>query len=109
MAIEVYCVRGAGDKEKGEVSDSLLSSDNAAVERGKFEIEKQWYFVHSQTLNVPFKKASDSTMMMDDDIVAVSDSLLGISGNRKIKNIIISGNASDVQLSLTLEKFEEYL
>ena len=109
MAIEVYCVRGDGDKEKSSVSDALLSSEAAAVERGKFEINKQWYFVHSLSLNVPFKKASDSTMMMDDDIIAVSDSLLGISGNRKIKNIILSGDDSDVRLNLDLEKFEEYL
>jgi len=109
MAIEIYCVRGDGDKEKAGVDDSLLSSEFAAVERGTYEINRQWYFVHSQTLKVPFKKASDSTMMMDDDIIAVSDSLLGISGNRKIKNIVLSGNVSDVSLSLTLEKFEEYL
>ena len=109
MAIEIYCVRGAGDKEKGEVSDSLLSSENAAGERGKFEIDKQWYFIHSQTLSVPFKKANDSTMMMDGDLVEISDSLLGISGNRRIKSLNLSGNASDVKLSLNLEKFEEYL
>jgi len=109
MAIEVYCIRGSGDKEMGSVEDSLLSSDAAAVDRGTYEINKQWYFVPSQILSVPFKKASDSTMMMDDDIVVISDSLLGISGKRKIKNIVLSGNASDVNLSLALEKFEEYL
>ena len=109
MAIEIYCVRGKGDKEKGSINDSLLSSNFAAVERGTYEINRQWYFVHAQTLSVPFKKASDSTMMMDDDIIAISDSVLGISGNRKIKNIVLSGDASDVRLSLNLEKFEEYL
>ena len=109
MAIEIYCVRGNGDKEMAGIDSSLLSSTSAAVERGKYEIDKQWYFIHSQTLKVPFKKASDSTMIMDDDIIAVSDSLLGISGNRKVKDITISGNASEVSLSLNLEKFEEYL
>jgi hypothetical protein len=109
MAIEIYCIRGSGDKEKSPVSDSLLSSENAAVERGKYEINKQWYFIHSQVLKVPFKKANDSTMIMDDDIVSISDSKLGISGNRKVKDITISGNVSEVKMSLNLEKFEEYL
>ena len=109
MAIEIYCTRGNGDKEMGGVNSSFLSSNAAAVERGTYEINQQWYFVQSQTLSVPFKKASDSTMMMDDDIIVISDSLLGISGKRKIKSIVLSGNASDVNLSLDLEKFEEYL
>jgi|GEM_PF-4510268 len=109
MAIEIYCIRGNGDKEKSGISDPLLSSESAAIERGKHEIDNQWYFVHSQTINVPFKKAFDSTMMMDDDIIEVSDALLGISGNRKIKDIVLSGDVSDVKLDLTLERFEEYL
>jgi hypothetical protein len=109
MSIEVYCIRGAGDKDKGSVSDPLLYSQNDAVERGRYEINKQWYFVHSTVLSVPFKKALDSTMLMDDDIVMVSDSILGISGKRKVKNITITGSASELKMNLELEKFEEYL
>jgi len=109
MSIEVYCIRGAGDKEKASVSDQLLSSDLSAVERGRYEIDRQWYLIHSQNLSVPFKKASDSTMLMDDDIVTVSDSILGISGKRKVKNIVISGSASELKMAINLEKFEEYL
>jgi len=109
MAIEIYCIRGSGNKEKQGITDPLLSTEASAVERGKYEINRQWYFISSQILRVPFKKASDSTMMMDDDIVTISDSILGISGNRKIKQITLYGDVSNVEMSLNLEKFEEYL
>ena len=107
--IRVYCVRGNADKEMGEVSDQLLSSTDAAVKRGTYEINKQWYLVHSQSITAPLKKTTDSTAIMDGDIVEVSDSLLGIYGKRKISRLTLSGNKSDVSLSLTLEKFEDFI
>ena len=107
--IEVYCVRGNGDKEMNEVEDSLLTSVSDAVIRGKYEIDKQWYLVHSQSLEVSFKKSNDLTSILDNDLIHVSDVDLGISGNRRISKITISGNVSDVIMSIDSETFEEYL
>lgn len=107
--IQVYCIKGNGDKEMNEISDQFLSSDAAAVKRGEYEIYKQWYLIHSQSLKVPFKKTTDSTSIMDGDIIEISDSLFGLSGRRKISQIIISGTPSDLSLSLSVEKFEDFI
>ena len=107
--IRIYCEKGDGDKEMDEVSDSLLSSEAAAVRRGSYELNSQWYLVHSQSLSVPFKKTTDSTALMDGDIVEISERTLGISGERKVSKMIISGTNDDVSLSLTLQKFEEFI
>ena len=106
-SIEVYCIKGAGNKEMPSINDELLSSEFSAVERGSYEINRQWYYTKGQTLNVPFKKANDSTMMMDGDIVTISDSYLGITGNRKVKGITLSGTASSVDMVVNIQKFDE--
>lgn len=107
--IEVYCVRGAGDKEMAEVQDQLLTSTAEAVRRGKYEIDKQWYFVQSQSIEVPFKKRGDHTAIMDDDVISVFDGVLGISGPKRISSLVISGTPSDVSMSITTSNFEDYL
>jgi hypothetical protein len=107
--IEVYCVRGNGDKEMPEIEDKFLISVSDAVIRGKYEIDKQWYLVHSQTLDIPFKKSNDSTAILDNDLIHVSDGELGISGKRRISKITISGNVSDVRMVVDSLTFEDYI
>jgi len=107
--IRIYCEKGDGDKEMDEVSDSLLSTEATAVRRGSYLLNSQWYLVHSQTLNVPFKKTTDSTALMDGDIVEISERTLGISGKRKISKLVISGTNSDISLNLDLKKFEDFI
>jgi len=107
--IEIYCVRGNADKEMNEIEDRFLTSVSDAVIRGKYEIDKQWFLVHSQSLNVPFKKTTDSTALLDNDLIHVSDGELGISGNRRVSKIIISGTASDVKMVVDSLTFEDYI
>jgi len=107
--IKLYCERGDGDKEMNEVSSDFITSDLVAVKRGTYEIDKQYYLVYEQSIQIPWKKTFDSMPLMPDDIVEISDSLLGIDGRRKISNITISGNNSDISISLELEKYEEYI
>jgi len=109
MAIEIICIRGAGDKEMGEIEDSLINTDFMAVKRGTYEIDKQWYLIHSLELDVPLRETDEGEALMDDDIVHVSDSVLGLSGKRRIRGISLSGTATDVSCQLTLEKFEEFV
>lgn len=105
--IEVYCIRGNGDKEMGDVSDQLLSSTQAAIKRGTYEINKQYFLVHQQSLDVPLKQTTDSTAIMDGDIITISDKYLGISGNRKVRGITLSGTSYEVRMVLEIESFEE--
>ena len=107
--IEVFCVRGEGDKEMSEIEDKMLMSHADAVIRGKYEIDKQWYLVQNQALGVPFKKTTDSTSIMDGDLVSVSDGILGLSGNKKVMSVTISGTAKGLEMSLSTANFEEYL
>lgn len=107
--IKIYCARGAGDKEMDEIDEPLISSDEMAVRRGTYEIDKQWYLVHSQSIEVPFKKSNASTVIKDGDIVDISDGVIGISGNRLVSSVVISGNASDVKMNLEIKNFEEFI
>ena len=107
--IKLYCERGDGDKEMNEMSSDFITSDLVAVKRGTYEIDKQYYLVYEQSIQIPWKKTFDSMPLMPDDIVEISDSLLGIDGRRKISNVTISGNKSDISISLELEKYEEYI
>ena len=106
--IKLYCERGNGNKEMNEISSDFITSDLVAVKRGTYEIDKQYYLVYEQSIQIPWKKTTDSTSLMPDDIVEISDSLLGIDGRRKISEITISGNKKDVSVALKLEKYEEY-
>jgi len=99
--IEVYCIRGAGNREMGEVSDPLLRTEFDAVLRGTYEINKQWFYEYIQSLSVLYKKANDVDSIIDGDIVFVSDSLLGISENKKVKSIILSGTSSEINMEIT--------
>jgi len=107
--IEIICIRGAGDKEMETVKDNLLTSEEMAIRRGTYEIERQWYLVHNQTIQVPFKFSDSLAFLEDDDIIEISDALFGISGTRKIKKISISGNTSDVSMQLDISKYVEFL
>lgn len=107
--IQVYCERGNGDKEMPEIQDNFLTSISDAIIRGKYEIDKQWYLVHNQTIQVPYKKTTDSTAILDNDLIFVSDRDLGISEKKRISKIVISGNASEVSMELETKSFEDYL
>ena len=107
--IEIKCVRGAGDKEMSTIEDPLIISDVMAVVRGTYEIDKQWYLVHSQTIEVPHKEKNEGGALMTGDIIEMSDARFGITGNRFVQKITISGTHSDVVDKLDLLKFEEFV
>jgi len=107
--IEIICVKGAGDKEMDTIKDNLLTSEEMAIRRGTYEIYKQWYLVHNQTIQTPFKFSDSGYFLEDDDIVEISDALFGISGNRKINKVSISGNTSDVSMQLDISKYVEFI
>jgi len=107
--IEVYCIRGLGDKELNPVEDDLIITDLMATKRGKNEIDRQWYLQHIQNLEVPFKKTDGGEAIMDDDIVEMSDPFFGLSGVRKVNKVVISGTSSKLTMNLELVKFEEFI
>ena len=106
--IEVICYRGLGNKEMPPVEDSLLSSEEMAIRRGTYEIDRQWYLVHMQRMEVPQKKTDANEALADGDLIAISDARFGINENKLVKRITISGNASDVTTSIDFVSFEEF-
>ena len=106
--IEIYCKRGAGDKEMSPIDEPLISSEPMAVKRGKYEIERQWYLITSQRIRVPHK-SNGSDPIQDNDIVSISSGVLGISGNRLVRKVTISGTPSDVVDNIEIANFEEFL
>jgi len=108
MMIEVICIRGNGDKEMDPIDDPLINTDAMAIRRGTHEIDKQWYLVHIQNIEVPFKHGI-SGQLFDDDIVTVSDAIFGITGARKIRRIDISGTPSEISMKAEIAKYEEFV
>jgi len=107
--IEVICIRGNGDKEMDPVDDPLISTEFMATKRGKYEIDKQWYLGHFQSIEVPFKKSGSGSQVMDDDIITVSDAYFGITGERKVNKVEIVGTPSDITMRLEIAKYEEFV
>lgn len=107
--IEIFCIRGNGDKEMDSVSDSMINTELMATNRGKYEIDKQWFLAHLQNIEVPFKKSGSGNQLMDDDIITVSDGYFGITGERKINKVEISGTPSEVIMKLEIAKYEEFV
>jgi len=106
--IEIYCYRGAGDKEMNAVEDTMITDVQMAKVRGKYEIDRQWFLVHKQSIRVPMRSNDDNDPLNDDDVVTITESHLGISGVRRITGITISGTPRDVSMSLSLEKYQEF-
>jgi len=107
--ISVTCVRGAGDKEASPISDEMLISDEMAIRRGTYEMNKQWYLVKSQMINAPYKTNDSGAELKDDDIIEISDVLSGISGNRVIRKISLSGTPSRVDMQISIAKHEDFI
>ena len=107
--ISVTCIRGAGDKEMDPISDELLISDEMAIRRGAYEINKQWYLNKVHTINTPYKTNDSGAELKDDDIIEISDVLSGISGSRTVRKITISGTPSSVNMQITMVKHEDFI
>jgi len=107
--IEIICRRGAGDKEMDSVDDPLINTNAMAVKRGTYEIDRQWFLIHDQTIEVPHKKRDAGTALMDNDIVELEDLLIGLTGKRKIKSLVISGSPSRVIATITVAKYREFV
>jgi len=107
--IEIYCIRGNGDKEMNSVEDKLLSSMEMAIRRGKYEIDKQWYLIHNQSIETPFKKSDSGNLIVDNDIIEISDANSGICGKKRIRSVTISGTPSEIGMQIQIADFKEFL
>jgi len=107
--ISVTCVRGAGDKEASPISDEMIISDEMAIRRGTYEINKQWYLEKIQTISTPYKTNGSGGELKNDDIIEISDVLNGISGSKVIRKISLSGTPSKVNMSITIAKHEDFI
>jgi len=107
--IEVICIRGNGDKEMDPVDDPLINTELMATKRGKYEIDRQWFLTHFQSIEVPFKKSGSGDQLVDNDIVTISDAYFGITGERKINKAEIIGTPSEITMRLEIAKYEEFV
>ena len=107
--IEIICIRGNGDKEMDSIDDPLINTEFMATKRGKYEIDRQWFLTHFQSIEVPFKKNESGDRLLDNDIITVSDAYFGITGNRRINKIDIVGTPSDLTMKLEIAKYEEFI
>lgn len=106
--IEIICYRGLGNKEMPPIEDPLISSEEMAIRRGTYEIDRQWYLIHNQRIEVPQKKTDSGGALLDGDLIYISDARFGISENKLVKKVVISGNASDVVTNIEFVSFEEF-
>jgi len=107
--IEIICFRGLGDKEMNSIEDSLISSEAMAIRRGTYAIDSQWYLVHNNSIEVPHKKTDSDEALMDGDLIEISDSNFGISGNKLVKRITISGSITEIIDRIEIASFEELI
>jgi hypothetical protein len=81
MSIDIFVIRGAGDKRGPDVEDALLCSIDAAVERGRFECDN-----NSGLQPIDISCVLNMSLTVG-DLVRIEDSLYGVSWAGKITSV----------------------
>ena len=66
-------------------------------------------YTYSKILEVPHKKTDSDEALMDGDLIEISDSNFGISGNKLVKRITISGSITEIIDRIEIASFEELI
>jgi len=109
MSIIVKCIKAAGNIEGPSVSDSMITSDGAAVSRGKRWLDDPskgaYYLTKKRSLKVPHK----GEHVIPRSWISVSDSHLGLKDTRlKVKSCGISITPKGVWATMDTESYEEF-
>lgn len=106
MAIIVKCKRGTGDREAQAITDSLISSEQMAVARGKRFLDDNYYVKKRRTLRVPHK----GPLIVPETWVTVTDGRLGLSDTKlKVVGYSIQMTPKSVWSTLETEQYVESL
>jgi len=106
--ISVQCVRGVGDRPSPEINDSMITTENMAVKRGKRYLDDPdqggYYVVNKRTLKIPHK----SNEVLPTKWITLNDSHLGLMGNSvKVKEYTIEITPTSVWATVATEQYRE--
>ena len=109
MAIIVKCTRGTGDVEGPSINDALITSEGAAVLRGKRWLDDPsqgaYYLVKKRSLQVPHK----GSHILPGTWITVTDGKLGLSAQKlKVKSYTISITPTGVWANIETEQYQEF-
>ena len=106
--IKVKCIRGSGDRPAPVITDSMLTTENMAVKRGKRFLDDPnqggYYVVTRRVLKTVHK----SDLIVPTRWIAVSDSHLGLDGVKlKVKEYSIEITPNSVWVTISTEQYRE--
>ena len=106
--MEIFVVRGSGDKQGDDIIEALLATEPAAVSRGRAELDANAH--NSQSVTLVIKYTSGIKL---GQLVRVYDDLLGeswvakvVSINHSIKGF--SEGGPSISTTLSLERPTEF-
>ena len=106
--ISIQCIRGSGDQVSPPISDSMITTENMAIKRGKRYLDDPsqggYYVVFKRTIKTVHK----SNEVLPTTWVALTDSHLGLSAVRmKVKEYSIEISPNSVWATMSLEEYKE--
>lgn len=107
MAIIVRCKRGAGDRQAGDIRDSLVSSVSMATARGKRFLDDPdqggYYQVIRYSLRVPYVDA----ILPGDWITITETDKLGLTDQKlRVRSVSMSGGQFDSWVDLEADLYD---
>lgn len=108
VMVDIECIRGPGDREAPDISDSLITNETIGRARGKAFIDDQWYVRRIIKVSVPFIDG----LYRDRQIVRLNSPAVGIVNHicfvRSIKGVIrIQGKDASLMYDLELESYTD--
>ena len=105
-AIDVTCIRGAGDREGPEITDSLVTSDRLATERGRAFIDDHWWQARTANIAAPHIAG----LVKDGQVISIKALPLALDSKMLLRslrgNVKLSPKPS-IRYELELEQFLE--
>ena len=106
--ISIRCVRGLGDRISPPISDSMITTENMGVKRGKRYLDDPtqggYYVVSKRTIKTVHK----SNEVLPTKWIVVTDSHLGLSSVKmKVKEYSIEISPNSVWATMALEEYKE--
>ncbi|OQY25705.1 MAG: hypothetical protein B6244_14795 [Candidatus Cloacimonetes bacterium 4572_55] len=109
MAITVRCIKGTGNKEAPSISDALITSEGAAVSRGKRWLDDPSKGAYYLTKKRSLKFLHKGSHVIPRSWISVSDSHFGLKDKLlKIKSYGISITPTSVWATAETESYEEF-
>lgn len=107
MNIRVVCNYGAGDRPADSITDSLILSEDEAIKRGYYELNRKWKLKETFSLSLPYPPLGH--LVRPGVFIRVTNPEAGlISEDLYVAGVKISGEARGVMMSLECERYEDW-